>query len=101
MSIGGHETRLLCRHLLAQGLAAVAERLGDVQAGDLVGSIEVGQRARNAQRAVEAAGGELQLLRGLAQQLDARLVRHGDLLEQSSRALGVGTNALGAEGRKP
>ena len=65
--------------------------------GNLLGAVEIGQRARHAQRAVEAARGELQRLGRLAQQGDARLVRHGDLLEQRARAFRVGAHALGAE----
>src|SRR5688572_974728 len=40
----------------AQGLATIAERLGDVDAGDLLFAVEIGERAGDAKRPVITAG---------------------------------------------
>jgi hypothetical protein len=84
--------------LLAQCLAAIAESFGDMVAVDRLALIQIGQGARDAQDPMEGASRKPKLLRGLLQESDAGLVRHGDLLQQATGAVGIGADALGAEG---
>jgi hypothetical protein len=48
--------------------AAVAQGLGDVQAAHAVGAVEIGQRARDTERAMPGAGGQAETLGGAGQQ---------------------------------
>src|ERR1041385_8460232 len=63
----------------AQGDAPVAEGLRDMRAAPRIDTFEIGERAGDAQHAVVAAGGELELLGGVGQQLAARGIGCGRL----------------------
>ena len=52
----------------AQRLAAIAERLGDMDAPDRLGPVEIGERAGDAERAVIAARAERERVGRLAQE---------------------------------
>jgi len=77
----------------AQGLTAIAERLGNMDARHLVLAVEVGQRARHPKRAVITAGAERQRVGSLAQQRQPGAIWRGDLLEQRAVAFGIGADA--------
>ena len=53
---GLHQLRL-CENLLATGAQAKSERLGNVRRADVSIEIEIGNRSRDAKRAVVATGG--------------------------------------------
>jgi hypothetical protein len=77
---------------LPQRLAAVAQRFGDMHAADPLGAVEIGERARDPQRPMEATRRQVQRLRRLAQQGDAFGVGCSDLLENTPAAIGVGAH---------
>ena len=78
------------RGLVARRLAAVAERLGDVDPADLLGAGEVGDGSGDAQHAVEAARRQAHRRRRVGEQLAPRLVGRRDPVEQFAVGLGVG-----------
>jgi len=70
-----------------------------MQPADFVGSVEIGQRARDAQHAVIAARRQPHGFGRIAQQLCARSVGLGDLLQQRGRCLRIGADVRQAGGR--
>ncbi len=70
--------------------AAIAERLGDVDARDACLAIEIGKRAGDTKRPVIAACAESQGIGGLAQKRASGEVRRGDIFEQAPVAIGIG-----------
>jgi hypothetical protein len=70
--------------------AAIAERLGDVDARDACLAIEIGKRAGDTKRPVIAACAESQGIGGLAQKRASGEVRRGDIFEQAPVASGIG-----------
>ena len=74
----------------AQSFAAIAERLGDVDAGDACLAVEIGKRAGDAKCPVIAACAQAERVGGLAQKRAPGLVGRGDILEQAPVALGIG-----------
>ena len=73
----------------------VAQRLSDVHATDLCRSIEVGDGARDAADAVPTAGGQVQTVRGLGQQLRTLGIRGGDVIQYLAIGMGVDRHAAG------
>ena len=69
---------------MTHGFAAIAERFGDVDAGNGVRGVEIGEGAGDAEHAMETARRELQLFRCLAQQGDALRVRAGNVFQQAA-----------------
>jgi hypothetical protein len=87
-----------------QRLAAIAQSFGDMDAADLLGAIEIGERAGDAKRAVIAACAERESIGRIAQQRQPRGLGRGDFLKQRSVAFGIGAplrgrgqNEIGAE----
>lgn len=77
----------------AQSFAAVAERLGDVDAGDACLAVEIGKRAGDTKRPVIAACAQAERVCGLAEKRAPGLVRRGDIFEQAPLAIGIGAGA--------
>ena len=77
----------------AQSFAAIAERLGDVDAGDACLAVEIGKRAGDAKCPVIAACAQAERVGGLAQKRAPGLVGRGDILEQAPVAMGIGARA--------
>ena len=75
-----------------QGLAAIAQGLGDMNTGDLLLAVEVREGARDAKGAVVAAGAERERVRCLAKERQPGAVGCGDFLEQRTVAFGVGAD---------
>ena len=90
----------------AQSFAAIAERLGDVDAGDACLAVEIGKRAGDAKCPVIAACAQAERVGGLAQKRAPGVVGRGDILEQAPVAIGIGARtrmlqrgeALGLDG---
>jgi hypothetical protein len=77
----------------AQSFAAIAERLGDVDAGDACLAVEIGKGAGDAKRPVIAACAQAKGIGGLAEKRAPGLVGRGDILEQAPVAIGIGAGA--------
>jgi hypothetical protein len=81
----------------AQGLAAIAERLGDMDTRHAILAVEVRKSAGDAQGPVIAARAQRERIGGVAQQREPGRLGRGNLLEQRSVALRVGAHADAAE----
>ena len=77
----------------AQSFAAIAERLGDVDAGDACLAVEIGKRAGDTKRPVIAACAQAERVGGLAEKRAPGVVRRGDIFEQAPVAIGIGAGA--------
>src|SRR5579859_3594669 len=71
---------------------AIGQRFGEMQPGDVVGAVEIGERAGDAQHAMIAARGKAHGLGGIAQQFLALRVGLGDVFQQRSRRFRVGAD---------
>ncbi len=63
-----------------------------MHAADFVGAVEIGERARDAQHAMLAAGGQLHGGGGVAQQREPRSVGAGDLFQHRPLRLRIGAH---------
>ena len=80
--------------LVARRLAPVAERFGDMDPADLLGPGEIGDRAGDAEDAVEAARRKPHRRRGIGEELAPRLVGRRDLVEQLAVGFGIGARPV-------
>ena len=78
---------------IARRLAAIAQRLGDMDPADRFGAGEVGDGPRDAQHPVKAARRQAHRRRRVGEQLAARLVGRRDAVEQFAVGLGIGAHA--------
>ena len=74
---------------VARRLPPIAERLGDMDAADLLGTGEIGDRPSNAKHAVEAARGEAHRRRGVGEELSPWLIWRRHAVEKLAVGLGV------------
>ena len=79
--------------------AAVAQRLGDMGAGDAVLPLQVGERAGDAQHAMVTARRKLQHVDGFAEERHAVRARTRDLCQEFAVGLRVRADALAVETR--
>jgi hypothetical protein len=82
---------------LAHGFAAIAERFGDVRTAHGFGAFEIGDGPRNLQRAMESARRKAKRFGGMTEQSNPGFIRRCGFFEKRRRAVGVGSNAFGAE----
>src|SRR5207237_6176605 len=78
-------------------LAAIAKRLGNMDAADLLGAGEVGDRAGDAQDAVEAAGRQAHCGSSVGEKLAAGVVGRRDLIEEFAIGFGISARTVTVE----